>query len=91
MVTAGPARRHPDGLVLALHMGLLRGAAARRRGKVRRLLAENGGHLTTGFAGTTVVPTLTENGLTELPMICCSTGVSGWLYESIGATSIWER
>ncbi len=62
--------------------------------KLRRLLAENGGHLTTGFAGTyQLSPALTENGMTELAYdLLFNEEYPGWLYEvNLGATTIWER
>lgn len=62
--------------------------------ELKRLIAENGGHLNTGFIGTPVLcPALSENGLNELAYdLLLNETYPGWLYEvGLGATTVWER
>lgn len=62
--------------------------------ELMRLIAENGGHLNTGFIGTPVLcPALSENGLNILAYdLLLNETYPGWLYEvNLGATTVWER
>ncbi|MBD5550715.1 MAG: family 78 glycoside hydrolase catalytic domain [Lachnospiraceae bacterium] len=62
--------------------------------ELRRLLAENDGHLNTGFIGTPVLcPVLSESGLNTLAYdLLLNETYPGWLYEvNLGATTVWER
>lgn len=59
-----------------------------------KLIAENGGHLNTGFVGTPILcPALSEHGKnTAAYELLLKEGYPGWLYEvDLGATTIWER
>lgn len=61
---------------------------------LEQLVAENGGHLNTGFVGTPVLcPALSEHGKNEEAYdLLLKDGYPGWLYEvDLGATTVWER
>lgn len=61
---------------------------------LEQLVAENGGHLNTGFVGTPALcPALSEHGKnTAAYDLLLKEGYPGWLYEvELGATTIWER
>lgn len=62
--------------------------------KLAELLAENGGHLNTGFVGTPILcMALSENGRNDLAYdLLLKEDYPGWLHEvNLGATTIWER
>lgn len=61
---------------------------------LKHLIAENNGHLNTGFVGTPVLcPALSENGMNSLAYdLLLNEEYPGWLYEvNLGATTVWER
>lgn len=81
--------------VLALAFGL---APKEHREKIaarlRELLAENNGHLTTGFMGTPyLLRALSENGgLEEAYALLMKDDFPSWLYQvKAGATTVWEH
>ena len=62
--------------------------------KLERLLAENNGHLNTGFVGTPILcPALSNSGYHERAVsLLLNEEYPGWLYAvNLGATTIWER
>ncbi|MEG2207661.1 MAG: family 78 glycoside hydrolase catalytic domain [Clostridia bacterium] len=81
--------------VLALHFGL---APAQWREQtlcgLKRLLAERGGHLVTGFVGTPYIAhALSDNGaLAEAYELVLKQDFPSWLYQvTMGATTVWEH
>ncbi|MCD8353794.1 MAG: glycoside hydrolase family 78 protein [Clostridiales bacterium] len=61
---------------------------------LKDLLAQSGGHLTTGFLGTPhIAPALSENGcLEEAYALLLKEDCPGWLYQvKAGATTVWEH
>ncbi|MCD7822260.1 MAG: family 78 glycoside hydrolase catalytic domain, partial [Clostridiales bacterium] len=61
---------------------------------LKDLLAQSGGHLTTGFLGTPhIAPVLSENGcLEEAYALLLKEDCPGWLYQvKAGATTVWEH
>ncbi|MGR0318192.1 family 78 glycoside hydrolase catalytic domain [Agromyces sp. ZXT2-3] len=83
------------GYVLPLHFGMAEGDEAEAMaGNLARLIAENDGHLSTGFPGTPyILFALSDHGrVDEAYDLLLQTDAPSWLYmvES-GGTTIWER
>lgn len=84
------------GLAILLRYGLYPSEKARQNlvNKLKNKMEENGGALTTGFAGTPELPhALLDNGLeNEAFDLLFKETAPSWLFEVImGATTTWER
>jgi len=81
--------------LFALRNYLVEGEAkAAMTTRLRRNFADHGGCLQTGFLGTSILlPTLTENGMTDLAYdLLFQRKNPSWLYSvDNGATTVWER
>lgn len=81
--------------VLALAFGLVpKEYRERIAARLRELLAENNGHLATGFMGTPyLMRALSENGgLEEAYALLMKDDFPSWLYQvKAGATTVWEH
>ncbi len=89
------AARTQTAHVLALVLGLVPEARRERAvADLAALLAENGGHLTTGFLGTPwICRALSENGRLDLAYaLLLKEDYPSWLYQvTKGATTVWEH
>ncbi len=86
-------QRTQTGAALAIDFGLATDLEGQGR-VLRELVAENAGHLNTGFVGTPILcPALTATGNAETAVdILLNEEYPGWLYcVNLGATTIWER
>lgn len=81
--------------LMALHYNMLFDSQKKRaREALRRNIETNGYKLSTGFLGTGILmPTLTENGMTDLAYrLLLQRDNPSWLYSiDQGATTVWER
>ena len=81
--------------VLALHFGLLdEGMRALAAAHLVERIADNGGHLSTGFVGVSYLcHVLTQNGYPEVAyQLLHNRTFPSWMYSILhGATTIWER
>lgn len=89
------AARTQTGHILALVLGLV---PQEHRGRcvadLCALIAENGGHLTTGFLGTPwLLRALSENGrLEDAYALLLKEDYPSWLFQvKMGATTVWEH
>lgn len=81
------------GLALTVAFGLIKEQAENGRALLKKV-ADNQGHLNTGFVGTPILcPALTETGHHKAAMdLLLNEEYPGWLYAvNLGATTIWER
>ena len=85
----------PTVYALAIAFEVLEDDARSRAGdRLAELVAENGYHVATGFAGTPfITDALTETGhLDAAYLLLLEQGCPSWLYPvTMGATTIWER
>jgi alpha-L-rhamnosidase len=85
----------PTAYALAISFGLLEGEDRQRAGhRLSELVAKNGYHVSTGFAGTPyILDALTTTGhLDDAYRLLLETSCPSWLYPvTMGATTIWER
>jgi Alpha-L-rhamnosidase N-terminal domain./Bacterial alpha-L-rhamnosidase. len=83
------------GYVLPLHFGMTSGEeSAAMAGHLARLIADNGGHLATGFPGTPyLLFALSDHGrLDDAYELLLQTDCPSWLYMvAAGGTTVWER
>jgi alpha-L-rhamnosidase len=83
------------GYVLPLHFGMTEGAETEEMAdNLVRLIAENDGHLATGFPGTPyILFALSDAGrVDDAYALLLQTGMPSWLYMiEAGGTTIWER
>lgn len=84
------------GSAIAVMFGLNPSEEARQQegDALAQRVRENGGHLNTGFVGTTMLcPALTETGHNDVAVnLLLNEDYPGWLYSvNLGATTIWER
>ncbi|MDE6077379.1 MAG: glycosyl hydrolase family 18, partial [Muribaculaceae bacterium] len=81
--------------LFALRNNLVEGEAKRNMiSRLRKNFAEHGNCLQTGFLGTSLLmPTLTENGMTDIAYeLLFQRNNPSWMYSiDNGATTIWER
>lgn len=81
--------------LFALKNKLVEGEAKENmKARLRQNFADHGGCLQTGFLGTSILmPTLTENGMTDIAYeLLFQRKNPSWLYSvDNGATTIWER
>ena len=81
--------------VLPLHFGMTEGAETQTMSaNLRRLIAEAGGHLATGFPGTPyILFALSDSGhAPDAYELLMKTDSPSWLYMIVaGGTTIWER
>jgi alpha-L-rhamnosidase len=81
--------------VLPLHFGMTHGAESDAMAShLSRLIADNGGHLATGFPGTPyLLFALSDHGrLDEAYDLLLQTDCPSWLYMVVsGGTTVWER
>lgn len=81
--------------VLALYFGLLSDELhAKAAARLKQRIADNDGHLSTGFLGVGyLLPALSDNGMNEIAYsLLHKDTFPSWLYSvKHGATTIWER
>ena len=74
--------------------GLIEDTAQEEGDRLHQRVAENNGHLNTGFVGTPLLcPALTKTGHYKIAVdLLLNEDYPSWLYSvNLGATTIWER
>lgn len=82
------------GAAIAIEFGLIPEKQAEEGRRLEERVRQNGGHLNTGFVGTTILnPALTHTGHHQAAVdLLLNEEYPGWLYcVNLGATTIWER
>ena len=82
------------GAAIAIVFGLIEDTAQEEGDRLHQRVAENNGHLNTGFVGTPLLcPALTKTGHYKIAVdLLLNEDYPSWLYSvNLGATTIWER
>lgn len=82
------------GAAIAIVFGLIEDTAQEEGDRLHQRVAENNGHLNTGFVGTPLLcPALTKTGHHKTAVdLLLNEDYPSWLYSvNLGATTIWER
>lgn len=86
--------RTQTGAAIAIEFGLMPDNRAEEGKRLEKRVRQNGGHLNTGFVGTTLLSSaLTHTGHHDMAVdLLLNEEFPGWLYcVNLGATTIWER